>query len=300
MEQKKQSVLLLIDASALIHRFFHALPPFTGPAGQPTNALYGLCGVLLKILNPSTGSGRVPPDYAVAALDRPEPTFREQEYKEYKAQRPPTANELVSQIILMPEVFKKFGIKTLSVAGFEADDIIATITERYKKETGLKIVILSGDLDNLQLVENEKVVAEIFKTGITETKIYDEKAVIERYGLKPAQLPDYKGLVGDVSDNIPGVMGIGPKTAADLLKEFKTLEEVFENIAILTQKSAAKKLEGQKDIALASKRLATMRRDAPMEIKDLEELKASPLNKEVLQKFFQSLGFKSLVERLGK
>lgn len=294
MAEKKTNVLLLIDASALIHRFFHALPPFTGPEGQPTNALYGLCGVLLKILKSD------PPDYAVVALDRPEPTFREQEYKEYKAQRPPTANELVSQIVMMPDIFDKFGVKTLSAAGFEADDIIATLTERYKKEPNLKIVILSGDLDNLQLVEGEKVVAEIFKTGITETKIYDEKAVVERYGLKPSQLPDYKGLVGDVSDNIPGVKGIGPKTAAALLQEFGTLEEVFGNIAILTQKSAAKKLEGQKDIALASKRLATMRRDAPVAVSDLESLKVVPLNKSALRQLFQTLGFRSLIEKLGQ
>lgn len=304
MDEKKPSVLLLIDANALIHRFFHALPPFTAPDGQPTNSLYGISGILLKILGgPSTSSGqqqRICPDFIAAAFDRPEKTFREEEYKEYKATRPPTADQIVSQIILAPEVFKVFGIKTFDVAGFEADDIIGTLTEKFRKEEDLQIVILSGDNDLLQLVENDKILGEILKTGITDTKTYDESAVIEKYGLKPTQLPDYKGLVGDVSDNIPGVKGIGPKGAATLLKEFGTLEEVFENISIITNRNLAKKLEGQKEIALLSKRLATIRRDVPVSVQNLDELAAQPLNKPALKDFFQKLGFKTLIERLDK
>lgn len=292
--------LLLIDSNALIHRFFHALPPFTGPDGQPTNALYGLCGVLLKILGgPSTSSGQQRPDYVAAAFDRPEKTFREEEYKEYKIHRPPTAPELVKQIISAHDVFSWFGIKTLEVPSFEADDIIATLTEKFHKEPNLKIIILSGDLDNLQLVENEKVVVQFLKTGITETIIYDEEAVEKKYGLKPNQLPDYKGLVGDVSDNIPGVTGIGPKTASTLLKEFGTLEELFDSLAIVTNKTAAKKLEGQKEIAMLSKKLALMRKDVPIEV-SLEDLKTGELDKEKLKTEFQKLGFKTLVERLEK
>ena len=297
MAEKQPNVLLLIDANALIHRFFHALPPFTAPDGRPTNSLYGISGVLLKIIREQN------PSYIAAAFDTPEPTFRDVEYKEYKAHRPPTADQLVSQIILAPEVFKVFGIKTFGIPGFEADDIVGTLAEKFKKSSELvggKVVILSGDNDLLQLVENEKVLGEILKTGITETKTYNEKAVEEKYGLKPLQLPDYKGLVGDTSDNIPGVKGIGPKTASGLLKEFGTLEEVFENVAIITNRNLAKKLEGQKEIALLSKRLATIRRDVPVPIDKLEELKAQPLNKPALKEFFQNLGFKSLVERLEK
>jgi len=286
--------LLLIDANALIHRFFHALPPFTAPDGRPTNSLYGISGILMKILKERQ------PQYIAAAFDRPEKTFREEEFKEYKATRPPTADQLVSQIILAPDVFKVFGIKTFDIAGFEADDIIGALTEKFKKEKDLRIIILSGDNDLLQLVENGKVLGEILKTGITETKTYDEKAVEEKYGLKPSQLPDYKGLVGDVSDNIPGVKGIGPKGAAMLLKEFGTLEEVFENAAIITSKTVAKKLEGQKDIALLSKRLATIRRDVPLAVKSLEDLRARPLDKTKLKNYFSEMGFKSLTDRLEK
>lgn len=294
MAEKKPSVLLLIDANALIHRFFHALPPFTAPDGQPTNALYGLSGVLLKIFREQQ------PDYIVAAFDRPEPTFREKEYKEYKANRPPTASELVSQIILAEEVFNKFGVKTFSIPGFEADDIVGTLAERFKKEKDLQVVIMSGDNDVLQLVEGKKVIARMFKTGITETVDYDDKAVEARYGLKPEQLPDYKGFVGDVSDNIPGVDGIGPKTAASLLKEFVTAEEVFESLAIITNKNLAKKLESKKEEALFSKHLATIRRDVPVPVEKLEELAAPPLDKPTLKKMFERFGFKTLLERLEK
>lgn len=290
---KQMKTLLLIDSNALIHRFFHALPPFTGPDGQPTNALYGFAGVLLKIFKEQK------PDYIAAAFDRPEKTFREEEFKEYKIHRPPTAPELVSQIIKAHDVFNWFGVKTLEVPKFEADDIIATLTEKFRRESDLKIIILSGDLDNLQLVEGDKVVVQFFKTGITETVLYDEAAVEKKYGLKPAQLPDYKGFVGDVSDNIPGVEGIGPKTAASLLKEFGTVEEVFDSLAIIANKSVVKKLEGKKEEALFSKKLATMRRDAPLDV-SLEELKTKPLNQENLKAQFAKLGFKSLIERLEK
>lgn len=288
------NVLLLIDANSLIHRFFHALPPFTAPNGQPTNALYGLSGVLLKIIREQS------PDYIAAAFDRPEKTFREEEYKEYKAQRPPTASELVQQIIIAHEVFGWFGVKTYEIPGFEADDIVATLTDKFKTEPDLRVVILSGDLDNLQLVEGEKVVVQFLKTGVTETVIYDEAAVEKKYGIKPIQLPDYKGFVGDVSDNIPGVAGIGPKTASALLKEYETVEKVFEDLAINTNKSIVKKLENKEKIALLSKRLATMRRDASVKIENLGEIKTPPLNKELLKQEFTKLGFKSLVERLEK
>lgn len=288
---------MLIDANALIHRFFHALPPFTGPDGQPTNALYGLAGVLLKIFREQK------PDYVAAAFDRPEKTFREEEYKEYKIHRPPAAKELVSQIVLAHDAFNRYKIKTFEIPGFEADDIVGTLAEKFKRSPELaegKIVIMSGDLDVLQLVENEKIVGRMFKTGITETVDYGEKAVEARYGLKPKQLPDYKGLVGDPSDNIPGIKGVGPKTASTLLKEFGTLEEVFDSLAIVANKAAAKKLEGKKDEALFSKRLATIRRDVPIPVKDLEELAVQPLDKESLKEFFRQFGFKTLIERLTK
>ena len=196
-------------------------------------------------------------------------------------------------------MFELFGVRIVEKPGFEADDLIGALVERFKKEEDLKIVVMSGDLDILQLVEGEKVVGQMFKTGITETVIYNEKAVEERFGIKPAQLPDYKGLVGDASDNIPGVKGIGPKTAAPLIKEFGTLEEVFENLVIIPEK-VVKKLENQKEIALLSKKLATIRRDAPLDVESLAELKVKSLDKEKLRSYFQDNGFKSLTERLEK
>ena len=289
--------LLLIDSHALIHRFFHALPPLTSPSGEPANSLYGLCGMILKILNPSTNSGQAKPDFIAAAMDSPEKTFREEEFKEYKAHRPPTANELISQIQKMPEVFNLFNIKTFAQPGFEADDIIGTLAEKFKNEKNLQIIILSGDNDLLQLVENEKIIAQIIKTGITETVIYNESAVELKYGLKPTRLPDLKGLTGDASDNIPGVKGVGPKTASELLKEFSTIEEIYENIEIIPEKTA-KKLRGQKEIALISKKLALIQRNMPIECA-LQELSAKPINKEEISRYFEKMGFQSLIKRLA-
>src|SRR3989338_3983334 len=169
---------LIIDSHALIHRFFHALPPLTSLEGEPIQAIYGLAGVILKIFKEQK------PAYVAAAFDRPEKTFRKKKLKEYKIHRPPAAPELISQLIKARELFELFNIKTLDLAGFEADDIIGTLVEKFKNDKELaegKIVILSGDLDVLQLVENDKVVAQIIKTGITNTVLYNEEDVRKRY-----------------------------------------------------------------------------------------------------------------------
>lgn len=283
--------LLLIDASALVYRFFHALPPLTDLNSEPIQAVYGLTNVLLKILREQK------PDYAAAALDRPERTFRKEQFEEYKIQRPPAPNDLIAQIKKLPEVFSAFGIKTFEKPGFEADDVIGTLVERFSQEPDLKIVILSGDLDVLQLVKSDKIVGEIIKTGVTDTQIYDERKVEERYGLKPIQLPDYKGLIGDASDNIPGVKGIGPKSAAEVLKEFGTLEEVFENLSIISP-TIAKKLAGKKDDALFYRALATIKKDVPVDLPSLENLQMNQLDEDRLRAYFEKLGFSSLIRRL--
>ena len=285
--------LLLIDTHALIHRFFHALPPLTTPDGQPIGAIYGICGVLIKIFKEQK------PDYIAACFDTPEITFREEQFKEYKAHRPPAPNELISQIKRAPEVFDFFGIRKFAKPGFEADDLIGTLAEKFKNHSELaegKIVIVSGDLDLLQLVDDDKVLAQISKTGITETVIYDEKAVEERYGLKPNQLNDLKGFLGDQSDNIPGVNGIGPKTATPLIKEFGSVEGVYDNLMIIPEK-IVKKIKDHQEIALMSKKLATIKRDVPLEV-SLEDLRAKPLDKKALSEYFEKLGFKSLPQRL--
>lgn len=286
--------LLLIDANALIHRFFHALPPLTTPTGEPVGGIYGLCGMLLKMLNPPIS--RQKPDYLTAAFDTPEKTFRKEEFEEYKIHRPPTASELVSQIKKAPEIFELFKIKTFAKPGFEADDILGTFAEKFKGESGLQIIMLSGDHDLLQLVDNDKIVAQIIKTGLTETILYNEATVIAKYGLKPSQLPDLKGLIGDASDNIPGIKGIGPKTANRLLQEFQTIEKMFENIGLIPEK-IAKKLRGQENVAAISKKLATIKRDIPIEC-SLNDLTAQAFDKKEIGVYFEKLGFQSLIKRL--
>lgn len=283
--------LLLIDANSLIHRSFHALPPLTTPKGEPINAVYGLSSILLKILREHQ------PDYAAAAFDRPEPTFRDEIYKEYKAHRPPTANELVSQLQKAHETFEKFGIKVVEKPGFEADDIVGTLAERFKNEPDIKVVIFSGDKDNLQLVDDDRVIVELLKTGVSKTVTYDKAFFLQQYGFAPEQLVDYKALVGDPSDNIPGVMGIGPKGATDLIKEYGSVEKIYEEVGLISKKVLQEKLEKNRESAFLSKKLAQIKRDVPLDL-TLDDLRQRTLDKEDLKKYFEELGFKSLVERL--
>ncbi len=288
--------LLLIDANALIHRSFHALPPFTSKDGKPSGAIYGLSSILLKILRNN------PPRYIIALFDRPEATFRKELYNEYKIHRPKTPDELASQIIEARNLFDKFGIKHYEAAGYEADDLIGAATKKFKKTPDLKITVLTGDLDTLQLVDNDKVVVETLKKGISETIIYNETAVVQRYGILPEQIPDYKGLVGDASDNIPGVKSIGPKTAAVLIKEYGTLENFFrthENSKGKPEKGFEKILES-KDIALLSKRLALIHLEAPLEIKNLAEAEYKKIPYERISEYFADLGFQSLLKRISQ
>ncbi len=293
--------LLLIDANALIHRAFHALPPLTTPAGEPIGAVYGLATVMLKIFREKK------PDFIAAAFDRPEATFRKEKYEQYKIHRPKAPDELVFQLKKSRELMEKFGVAVFEAPGFEADDLIGSLAEKFKEEKeepDLKILIFTGDLDALQLVVNGKVAVETLKKGVGETKIYDEEAVRERYGVPPERLIDFKGLVGDPSDNIPGVPQVGPKTAAALLGRFGTLEGVYANLENLRQgtkkeRALFDKLSGHREQAFLSKELATIRRDAPAAAK-LSDLKTPPLPKEKLAGYFGALGFRSLVARLNE
>jgi len=294
-----EKLLLLIDANALIHRCFHALPPFKNKEGKPTGALYGLSSILIRILHPDKKNGADGinsqiPDYIVAFFDRPEPTFRKQIYDEYKAQRPKAPDELVSQIIASHQLFEAFNIKTFEIPGFEGDDLIGTAVEKFKNHPELKIIILTGDLDAVQLIENERIMVETIKKGISETIIYNEEGVKNRFGVFPSQIPDYKGLVGDASDNIKGVPGIGPKSAAAILQKYETIENFFQNGQ---QEKNYQKIMEFKDQSIASKYLAEIRRDAPLEI-NIQDLKYDGLPKEKLIKHFESLGFQSMIKRL--
>lgn len=285
--------LLLIDANSLIHRAFHALPPLTTPDGQPIGAIYGLAGTLLKIL------GSNPPDYIAACFDRPEPTFRKEMFSDYKAHRPATAEELISQIVKARELFEKFNIPIFEKSGYEADDLIGSLVNIFKNQPDLKITILTGDLDTLQLITNDRIIVQTFKKGVNDIIVYNEKAVIERYGFKPKHLPDYKGLAGDSSDNIPGVKGVGPKTAAKILSQYKTLENFFQKLEKEPKNPLRSKFLPFKEIALFSKKLATIDASIPLAT-TLEKLKYSGLPEEKLIKYFSELGFQSLINRLSR
>ena len=283
--------LLLIDANSIIHRSFHALPPFTGPGGEPTGALYGIASILLKLWRDEK------PEYAAALFDRPEPTFRKKEYAAYKAQRPPAPDDLISQIIEARHLFEAFGIKTFEKPGFEADDLIATLAEKFKSEPDTQVVILTGDRDTLQLIENDKVVVRTFNKGVSDTTIYDEKAVTLKYGFVPERMVDYKALVGDPSDNIKGVSGVGPKTATELIQKFGNIENIWK--AVPSDPKLSARLGGREEEAKFSKKLVVLDRHVPLELSGIESLETLDTTPEVEQ-YFQKEGFVTLLKRFEK
>lgn len=289
---------VLIDANALIHRCFHALPPLTTPAGEPIGAVYGTTTIILKMLR------EIKPDYIAACFDLAEPTFRHEEYKEYKAKRPKTPENLNPQFAAAKKLFDVFGIKYFEKVGFEADDLIGSLTKKFQS-SDLKIIIATGDLDTLQLVDDDRIVVYTMKRGVQETVIYDEKAVKERFGLSPKQMVDFKGLKGDPSDNIPGVYGIGEKGAIKILQKFPSLDELYKEIerpnfkksAELNEKLVTKLLE-QKEQAFFSKYLTSIRTDIELDAQ-LKDLKFEGLNREKIIPLFQEWRFDSLISRLS-
>ena len=292
---KPQGTLLLLDAHALIHRAYHALPPsFITKKGELVNAVYGFISVLINILKEQK------PEYIAAAFDTEEPTFRHKEFREYKAQRPATATDLISQVPKIKEVLKSLGIEILEAPGFEADDIIGVLAKRFSKQTD--VLVVTGDLDTLQLI-NDKVKVLTFKKGVSDTVIYDTEAVKKRFGLEPWQLIDYKALRGDPSDNIPGVSGVGEKTAISLLQQFGSLGNLYkalENSQTEIKESLKNKLLDNKEAAFFSKKLVTLRFDVPLKVK-LSDLEFKGLQKQ--HKFgvlLQEFGFFRLFERLNK
>lgn len=291
--------LVLFDAHAILHRAYHAMPDFATSTGQPSGGLYGLATMLMKIIN------ELKPDYMAACYDRAEETFRKQVYKEYKGTRAKTDDELVAQMERSREIFAAFHIPVYDHAGFEADDIIGTIVEQTKDNPNLKVVIASGDMDTLQLVEGDKVVVYTLKKGINDTILYNEAAVKERFGFKPALLPDYKGLRGDPSDNIIGVPGIGDKTASELVQKFGSIESLYKKLKKNEQdlKEVGVKvrmielLKDNEDEAIFSKTLATIRRDAPIKFNLPSQVWLDTYTPAAAEKIFTELEFKSLITR---
>ena len=276
--------ILLVDSNALMYRAYHGLPPLKHE-GSLVNALYGFFLILTKVIDD------LEPDYVVATFDRKEKTFRHEMFEDYKAQRPDMPEDLVSQISLIKKGLQSFNIPVLDKKGFEADDIIATLANRWKKDK--KIIILSGDRDLLQLV-NENVSMRAPGRGIKKMINFDKEKVVEKYGLPPNLFVDYKALRGDPSDNIPGVEGIGKKRAAKLVQEHGSIEEIYDDFDNLTD-SFKRRLKDKKEDVLKGKKLVLLRDDVDLDI-DLNQAELNYNQKEVLE-FFQKYNFKSLIER---
>lgn len=265
-KKSTKKLLVLLDAHAIIHRAYHALPDLRTKEGEPTGGLYGIASMLMRIIND------LKPDYLAACYDLPEPTFRKQVYEGYKAGRPKIDDDLVTQIERSRDIFRAFGISIYEHKGFEADDILGTVVEQLQKEKNISIIIASGDMDTLQLVDNKRVQVYTLRKGLSDTVLYDEETVLARYGFPPELVPDYKGLCGDTSDNIIGVPGIGEKTATELLQKFGTVEVIYKKLkkdkeAFMKagiKPRVVKLLEENEEEAVFSKTLATIRRDAPI------------------------------------
>ena len=281
--------LVIIDGNSIINRAFYALPEMSNKEGLKTNAIYGFTNMLLKIIDTYN------PTHISVAFDRKSPTFRHIEFKEYKAGRKKMPDELREQFEPLKDLLDKFNINRLEIDGYEADDIIGTVS-KIAEENGFKVYIVTGDKDAIQLASN-KTTTLITKKGVGEVEEYDYDSVIEKYEMTPTQFIDLKGLMGDKSDNIPGVPGIGEKTGIKLIKEFSSIEGIFDNIESI-KGSTKKKLEENKELAIMSKKLATIIRDVPVEF-NLEELEYGNYNVEDILDAFKYLGFTSLIPRIG-
>lgn len=303
METKR---LIIIDSNSIIHRAYHALPPLTTKNGELVNAVYGFLLVFFKALR------EFQPDYIAACFDFPGPTFRHKKFKEYKAKRPPTPKDLVSQIPKVKEILDAFSVLIFEKEGFEADDIIGTISclvSRKQVLPEIETIILSGDLDILQLVDSKTKVYTLRK-GVKDVVLYDENLVKEKFqGLTPEQILDFKALRGDPSDNIPGVTGVGEKTATQLIKQFGSLENLYEKIQnptshqdlvggkIQIPNKLKTKLLEYKEQAFLSQSLAQIKIDVPID-SNLEKCSFWEYNREKVINILRNLEFYSLIEKL--
>lgn len=292
--------MVLVDSHALIHRAYHALPDFTTATGEPTGALYGLSTMLLKLVSEFN------PDYIISCYDRAEKTHRHESYADYKGTRKQLEDPLIKQLNTSREIFEALSIPIYDKAGFEADDMLGTIVELLKKRKDVEIIIASGDMDTLQLVDGEKVKVFTLKKGIKDTIVYDEKAVLDRFGFGPELIPDYKGLRGDPSDNIPGIKGIGEKTATTLITTFGQLEDMYKALEKseepfrkvgITERILGLLKEGKEE-AMFSKMLATIRRDADIDFKFPEKTFKENIDTDKAEAVFKKFEFRTLGTKL--
>lgn len=300
-EKTKEKVVVLLDAHAILHRGYHAMAHFATRDGRPTGALYGFITMVLKIYDD------IKPDQIAACFDLPKPTFRHTTYEGYKAGRQKTDDSLVDQIKEAYKLCEALSIPVYTSEGFEADDLLGTISEQLKKEKDTRVIIASGDMDTFQLIDRDQVVVYTLRKG-NETAIFNEDAVMERYGFPPKNIPDYKGLAGDPSDNIIGISGIGDKTATDLIKKYGSIEGIYTMLKkdrnkLLedgTKERIVKLLEEGEEEALFSKTLATIRRDAPCQYIEPKECWRDTIDIEKFQAACDKYEFRSLRNRLHK
>ena len=282
--------LLIIDGNSIINRAFYAIRPLTTQSGLNTNGIYGFLNIYFKIVEEEK------PDYAVVAFDLAAPTFRHKLYDGYKGTRKGMPPELAEQMPVLREVLTAMGVSYIEKEGYEADDIIGCVSAECEKK-GIACRILTGDRDSFQLVSDmTNVLLTVSAGGKTQTVCYDVDAVKEKYGLKPKELIEVKGLMGDASDNIPGVAGIGEKTALTLISKYKTIEGVYEHSGELKGALLAK-LEAGKESAFMSRELGTIKREAPIEI-DIDKYKIKPFGANLVS-LFEKLEFKSFINKLN-
>lgn len=281
--------LIILDGNALLHRAYHAIQPLTDPKGRVVNAVYGFARVLVKILK------EMKPDYMAVCWDRKEKTFRHEAYAEYKAHREKKPDELYEQIPIIQDLLSAYQIPSYDKIGYEADDLIGTIAKKMKSKVD-QVIIVTGDKDAFQLVD-DKINVLTFKKGVSETELYDEAAVRERYGLSPKQMIDYKALMGDPSDNIKGVRGIGKKGAQKLIAEYGDIDKLYkalENGALAASEKIKTALAAGKKDAEQSRKLVKIEQDIPMEI-SLDEIKFGDYDAEKVRDFFVACGFRTML-----
>ncbi|KKQ31397.1 MAG: polymerase protein [Candidatus Shapirobacteria bacterium GW2011_GWF2_37_20] len=285
------SHLVIIDGHAIAHRAYHSIPPLSLNA-QPVNAIYGFYSMVLSSID------QLKPDYLLVCLDSPGPTFRNDEFIGYRAKRKPTDHDLVSQLPLLSQTLEKTGIPSLSMGGFEADDLIGTLAKKAQKKKFIqKITIITGDKDLMQLV-NKKVSLFVPIRGLSETKTYDPAGVLEKLGVTPPQVVDLKALMGDMSDSYPGVTGVGPKTAIDLLTKYQNLDNIYTHLDEISD-NVKEKLIKDKNNAYLSQKLATLICNIPLKFK----FRSARLNQDKflgLLSLFEEYHFKSLSSRLKR
>ena len=292
MEDKKR--LIIIDSNSLLHRAFHALPPLTDKSGEQTGAIYGFLLILFKAINDLKAN------YIVACFDTKAPTFRHKKFEDYKAHRPKTPNEILLQFPKIKEILEKLRIPIFEKEGFEADDLIATIATTVKKQSdNLEIYILSGDLDNLQLVDKTIKVYTLGK-GIKDTVVYDQERVFSRFGVTPKQMIDFKSLSGDAADNISGIPGIGKKTAAELIKKFDSVKNLYSEISqgMANIKPRIKDLLiDNKKTALLALELVEMKKNVDIDFL-LKDCEFGKFNLKEVENKLKSFDFNTLISRL--